>query len=67
MHIVLSTPEESCLYLSLVVYADLLLGIDDNTLYFTHSGKGKQQAGAELCQAQVELEVIVDVVEEAWS
>ena len=26
-----------------------------------------QQAGAELCQAQVELEVIVDVVEEAWS
>ena len=25
------------------------------------------QAAAELCQAQVELEVIVDVVEEAWS
>ena len=25
-----------------------------------------QQAGAELCQAQVKLEVIVDVVEEAW-
>ena len=27
----------------------------------------KVQAGAELCQAQVKLEVIVDVVEEAWS
>ena len=26
-----------------------------------------EQAGAELCQAQVKLEVIVDVVEEAWS
>ena len=26
-----------------------------------------KQAGAELCQAQVKLEVIVDVVEEAWS
>ena len=26
-----------------------------------------KEAGAELCQAQVMLEVIVDVVEEAWS
>ena len=26
-----------------------------------------KQAGAELCQAQVRLEVIFDVVEEAWS
>ena len=26
-----------------------------------------KQAGAELCQAQVKLEVMVDVVEEAWS
>ena len=26
-----------------------------------------KQAGAELCQAQVKLVVIVDVVEEAWS
>ena len=26
-----------------------------------------KQAGAELCQAQVKLEGIVDVVEEAWS
>ena len=26
-----------------------------------------KQAGAELCQAQVNLVVIVDVVEEAWS
>ena len=25
------------------------------------------QAGAELCQAQVKLEVIVDVLEEFWS
>ena len=33
-------------------------------------GKGnriKEQAGAELCQAQVKLGVIVDVVEGAWS
>ena len=29
--------------------------------------KAEEQAGAELCQAQVKLEVIVDVVEEAWS
>ena len=27
----------------------------------------EKQAGAELCQAQIKLEVIVDVVEEAWS
>ena len=27
----------------------------------------EKQAGAELWQAQVKLEVIVDVVEEAWS
>ena len=26
-----------------------------------------KQAGAELCQAQVKLEIIVDVLEEAWS
>ena len=26
-----------------------------------------KQSGAELCQAQVKLEVIADVVEEAWS
>ena len=31
------------------------------------SDKVKRQAGAELCQAQVKLVVIVDVVEEAWS
>ena len=29
--------------------------------------KRETQAGAELCQAQVKLEGIVDVVEEAWS
>ena len=27
----------------------------------------RKQAGAELCQAQVKLDVIVDVVMEAWS
>ena len=26
-----------------------------------------KQAGTELCQAQVKLEVLVNVVEEAWS
>ena len=29
--------------------------------------KRVEQAGAELCQAQIKLEVIVDVVGEAWS
>ena len=29
--------------------------------------KGKEQAEAELCQAQAKLEVIADVIEEAWS
>jgi len=35
-----------------------VIKIDD--IYF-------EQAGAELCQAQGKLEVMVDVVEEAWS
>ena len=26
-----------------------------------------KQAGAEMCQAQVKLEVLADVLEEAWS
>ena len=29
--------------------------------------ENSKQAGGELCQAQVNLEVIVDVVEEVWS
>ena len=39
-------------------------GADDN---FEGPEIKKKQAGAKLCQAQVEQEVIVDVVEEAWS
>ena len=38
-----------------------------NTIFTVHMGKQEKQAGAELCQAQIKLEVIADVVEEAWS
>ena len=29
--------------------------------------KSKRQAGAELCHAEIKLEVIADVIKEAWS
>ena len=52
-------------------YFPKVVKIDNyNQLRFKNIWNYKQngeQAGAELCQAQVKLEVIVDVVEEAWS
>ena len=45
------------------------LGMKQDQLISSCSSLTKElnQAGAELCQAQAKLEVIVDVVEEAWS
>ena len=36
-------------------------------MFIEHENKVVNQAGAELCQAPVKLEVIVYIVEEAWS
>ena len=55
--------EKTCMC---VFSAFVILRNHFTTLYIIAT-KLVQQAGAELCQAQVKLEVIVYIVEEAWS